>query len=675
MTARRRLLRLRRELGGVLVARALITGVAVALAMVAACRLAGARDTERHLAAFGGAMAALLWLRPMWRAVSLERVALWVEERNPALRYAVVTLAGGDAGAAVEAQALAVPWWSMARRAFTRMLAWPAAALVASLALVAVVPARGVTDEAGRSASPARSRPGAPVADPLARVRVTITPPAYAGRPAVTAEDPTSVDALVGSLIVVTGDGDASLLVATLDSAARPVASRDGGWRVALAMPLRPALLRLRARDGRDRLLVLAPVADAAPAVTLVLPARDTVLRAASGTLLLRATLRDDIGLRDARFELVVSSGQEENFTFRQSVVAATALRGATVHALQGRVSLDSLALRAGDMLQLRAVARDANDATGPGVGSSDTRSIRVARAREYDSVSVDPAPPGEPEGQVLSQRMLITLTEALEKRRRRLARPTLLAESGRIAADQAKLRKRVGDVVFQRLGGEPLGEESNLEEKPGGRLTPEALLRAAEAATLGTTGEVMDVEGDETPILAVSKPLLEAFNAMWDAGRYLDQGETDRALPPMRRALAAIERARRAERIYLRGRPAAVVVDVARVRLAGKDKGASAEWTERVPADPVGRRRAESFAHATALLARDPSAAVDTLLVMRVQALETAPALAAALDEAARAVHRADARAIEAAWLRVRRALGPPPERHDASMPWSGAP
>src|SRR3954451_16574242 len=105
----------------------------------------------------------------------------------------------------------------------------------------------------------------------------------------------------------------------------------------------------------------------------------------------------------------------------------------------------------------MRAVAHDANTVAGPGLGSSETRAIRVARAGEYDSVSVDPAPPGEPEGQVLSQRMLITLTEALEKRRPGLARPRIIGEPQRTAADQARLRKRVGDIVFQRIGGEPL--------------------------------------------------------------------------------------------------------------------------------------------------------------------------------------------------------------------------
>jgi hypothetical protein len=274
----------------------------------------------------------------------------------------------------------------------------------------------------------------------------------------------------------------------------------------------------------------------------------------------------------------------------------------------------------------------------------------------------------------MLSQRMLITLTEALDKRRPRLVRATLVTESQRIAADQARLRKRVGDIVFQRVGGEPLSEESNIDA-PVGKLTPEELLARAQEATKNTVGEVMDVEGDETPILAVNKPLLEAFNAMWDAGRALEQGDTRQALPPMRRALAAIERARQAERIYLRGRPSAVVVDVARARLAGKDKGVPTVREARPVVDPVQRRRNESFAHATALLARDPDAAADTLLVMRVGALDDAPSLAAALDDAARTVRRGDASAIALAWTRLRRALGGAPVARESLPVWGGAP
>lgn len=683
MTAARRLAGVRRTLLGALLLRALLLGATAGAAAFLLLRLATLGSIPAIVGVIVGATVAALAARPALRARSTETVALWIEERHPSLAYALVTAAGGPTSEAVEWQALSLPWWSSSRHAIVRRLAGPAVAAASMTALLVLLP-----PPTGLSAT--RPSGGAPVVgeatardvDLLARIRVTVDPPAYAGRARTSSDDPTSVEALVGSRVTISGEGDARLVTATLDSLARPTTAEEGGrWSVTVAMPLRPALVRLGARGGtRARLLVLAPVADAPPGVVLLLPVRDTVVRRATGVLALRAQLRDDIGLRDARFELVISSGEGENFTFRSAVIAPVRLAGAAHRVLDARLPLDSLALQPGDVLQLRAVARDGNSATGPGVGSSDTRSLRVARAGEYDSVSVDPAPPGEPEAQVLSQRMLINLTQALDRRRPRLERGVLLAESRRIATDQAKLRKRVGDIVFQRVGGEPLEEHADHaghEEHalPAGKLTPEALLKLAEQATQGVAGAAMEVEGDETPILAVNKPLLEAFNAMWDAGRALEQGETDRALPPMRRALAAIERARQAERIYLRGRPAAVVIDIAKARLAGKDKGASTVREPRPPADPVVRRRAAAFARATALLARDAGAAADTLLVMRVEALGSAPALAAALEEAARVARRGDTAAIALAWQRVRRSLGPQPRRGDASALWGGAP
>jgi hypothetical protein len=517
---------------------------------------------------------------------------------------------------------------------------------------------------------------GAPaaIADVLATVHVAVVPPAYASRAATAADDPTSIDALVGSMVTVSGRGSASLVTANVDSTPRSVASRANGWSLAFAMPARPAIVRLHSAAGRDRLIVLAPVIDAAPVVTLLLPARDTIVRRAVGMLRLHAQARDDIGLRDASFELVISSGSGENFTFRSTTLARTTLGGRTESTLDARLSLDSLALKPGDILQLRAVARDANNVTGPGLGSSETRSIRVARADEYDSVSVETLPPPETEAQVLSQRMLINLTEALVKRQRSLTRAVLVQESQKIAAEQKKLRKRVGDVVFQRLGAEPLSEEGDEAAQPG-KLTPEQVLAMADSVT-GTGGAtVMDVEGDETPILAINKPLLEAFNAMWDAGRALEVGEPAKALPPMRIALAAIQKARQAERIYLRGKPSTVIVDIAKVRLSGKDKGAPAVREARTLVDPKSRRRSTTFERVTALLARDPDAAADSLLLMRVDALGDAPVLAAALDDAARALRKRDNAAIPLAWMRVRRALGGPAERHEGIGPWSGAP
>lgn len=675
MTARERVMALQRWLLTVVVLRGLFIGASVTLLVVTVAQLLGLSAEVTALVATTGVFAAVLVVRRGLAARSIGRVALWVEERHPALRYALVTATEAPASPDVERQALATPWWDVERRGLLRALVAPAAALIVVLLLFALVPSTRTSSIAQRVRAADGTGAGGAAHDPLAAIRVTVHPPAYSGRPERSLDDPTSVDALVGSRVIVSGSGDATSVRASLDSSAVTAVGTDGRWTVAVAMPARPTLLRLRStrRGGRERLVVLAPEPDAPPAVTLLAPARDTTVRAASGALVLRAQLRDDIGLRDADFEIIVSSGQEETFTFRSAVLAHRTFGSASEGTLEARLSLDSLALKPGDIVQMRAVARDANDVTGPGAGSSETRALRVARAGEYDSVAVEAAAPGDPEGQVLSQRMLITLTEALANRRRSLDRPTLLTEARRIAADQARLRKRVGDVVFQRTGGQPLGEEGDAGV-PEGKLTPEQLLeRAREAGNVA--GSPMDVEGDETPILALNKPLLEAFNAMWDAGRALEQGEPAQALPPMRRALAAIERARQAERIYLRGRPAAVIVDVAHARLAGKDKGSSAVAAERFTADPVARRRAESFARASALLARDRNAAADSLLVMRVAALGDSPALAAVLDTAARVTRRGSPEDVSLAWARVRRALAGPPVRRDSLPAWDGAP
>ncbi len=64
---------------------------------------------------------------------------------------------------------------------------------------------------------------------------------------------------------------------------------------------------------------------------------------------------------------------------------------------------------------------RDANNVSGPGVGTSETRAIRIARAGEYDSLAIEAAAPSDAEKGMISERMLIMLAEALQQKRPRL--------------------------------------------------------------------------------------------------------------------------------------------------------------------------------------------------------------------------------------------------------------
>jgi hypothetical protein len=124
-----------------------------------------------------------------------------------------------------------------------------------------------------------------------------------------------------------------------------------------------------------------------------------------------------------------------------------------------------------------------------------------------------------------------------------------------------------------------------------------------------------------------------------------------------MRLALAAIERARAAERLYLRGKPPTVIVDVAKVRLAGKDTGVTNQRPVREALPPRDALRAVRLVLAAQLVARDVLAARDSLAVLRVDALADAPAFAAAVGAVLDALR--DGEDATDAFVRARRVLG----------------
>jgi hypothetical protein len=375
-----------------------------------------------------------------------------------------------------------------------------------------------------------------------------------------------------------------------------------------------PRVVQLQ-RPGGLKAFVEDPQRDGLPRVTLEAPAADTVAAALPTRVALRAAMSDDVGLRDGRFEYIVTSGEGERFTFRDGVLPVPLGAGGRASA---SLDLAGLALRPGDVVHVRAAATDLNGT----VGTSETRALRVFRASGSDSVAVEAAPPPEVDGSLLSQRMLINRTEALVRRARGTADALLRTESARIGRDQARLRRQVSDLVFARLGDDPSGEHFHGDGHAHGEgealrrpLSPDELLAAADRAT-GARGAMLDVSHDEAPVVAVSRPLLEAYNAMWDAGRHLEGGRPRAALPPMYLALAAIQKARAAERLYLRGGARPVVVDVARVRLTGRERGGDAV---RDPERPEREGRAAHWQRIVGVMSRAvPADSVPALLAVR---------------------------------------------------------
>ena len=627
-----------------LVASALAGALAAALAVYALVP----RSTPGVVAAVLVSAAMLAWLRGVF---SRRRIVLWIEERVPTLRYSLAALVDAPDTPfrpALEARVRASGFARPVVLAALKIVAVPVAALLAAHFFVAPLLARhapglvrGGSDRGDRGAD-------GPRAGDL-RYRATITPPEYARQQERTIDNPISIAALVGSDIRVAG-----------------------AFTARSTMPAEPTVLRL-GNAGATRLLALEPRRDSTPIVVLETPERDTVIASPTGVMRLGAQVRDDIGLAAGWFEIIVSSGSGELFESRTSVIGRTPLGSERAGRLTVGLRLDSLELKPGDVVHLRAVARDNNPRGEP--GTSETRTFRVPRPADNDSVAIEAMPPPEVNQSELSQRMLIILTERLVARIRGISAEALGSESSRIAREQARLRKRVGEIIFTRLTGAEHVEEE-VDAAMSDTLSPgEALLKAASDATNLTEGHEHE-EGGGGAVVGVNRNLLEAFNAMWAAERQLGVREPRQALPHMRAALDAIQRARAAERLYLRGRAPRIVLDVARLRLTGKtdgiDPGARSPRASALNALLARRAR---FGSAIDMLTSPgtpgAAAAIDSLMLMRVDALDESPALAAALGAAVDDL-RAGRDATESL-LAVHRQLAGPAERARQTR-WSGS-
>lgn len=634
-----------------------------------------------------------------WRVVGPDRVqkldaALWAESQAPGLRYALVTLAeqeranDGDPLQRRLASFSAAVGWEPAVQAALRRRRWQVAGrIAAAVVLLALAASPWPVRTAAAVNAPRRTSQADSPVTPPGRVpaEASLLPPPYTGREERSLAFGETVAALVGSVIRVDGAGDttgvALLVQESSDSGAgtpRLVnrAPRGDGWRGDVRIGSAPVAVRLRDAAG-ERWLLITPVMDSAPAATLVMPAADTLVFDSTAKLTLSGTIHDDLGLRDARIEYIISSGGGEQFTFKSGVMNER--RGALGRDITISTTLDlgALQLKSGDMMHVRLTAHDGNTLSGPSLGTSETRTIRIPRADERDSVSVEQLPPTPVDKSVLSQRQLLLLTERLVQRMPRMEPAAVLAESRRIGADQARLRKQVSDIVFARLGDNPSGEHAHYAgdghdhnaSELATQTTPESVLAAAERATQASS--LLEEVGDETPVVAVNRPLLEAYNAMWDATRELQGGTPRAAIDPMKRALAAIQRARSAERIYLRGTPPAAVIDVAKIRLIGTDS-AKFEARRALDALPAPERRlAATVLRALALVTSRDSSALDALRLARLDALAPSPPLAAALGDAIDAVERG--RDATAPLLRARRLALAPWRSAGGSVLWLG--
>lgn len=648
MTARERIRRTQRVLGVTALVQAIGWGLAAILTVLAATSFAAValrgaqRASSAAIAVLIGIVVTgvVLWQRRHF--VSPNRVALWVEERIPALQYSLVTAlehTGSPFAAPMENE---ISRHDMARPTFraVRRQVLPALAALLVAALLLYVSPSGVF---GRSAdlpglTGSRAAAVGAAGSRLNDLRVEVTPPAYTRARGATLEDPSSVSAMVGSTIAVRGSGSPDGLTAFATASLRVVPT-GRGWSVSLAMPSKPAAITLGDR-GYERIIVLDPRADDPPKAVLTSPVRDTTLRTPRLTVQLRAAVSDDVGLTTGYFEYLITTGSGEIFKARTINTPVVHFDDARTGSLSATLDLSSLKLGEGDVLSMRAIAQDGNTVSGPGIATSDTRTIRIARAGEYDSLSIEAAAPPPLDSSAVSQRMLIAMAEKLVREQPKIARAELVRRSTEIGDLEDGVRKRVQEILTESEGA---GEDV-AEPQPG--------------APAPTTQEM---ESPETITGAKNPDLKAAYDALWKAVRSLKIAEPGPALPPMRVALAALDRARLANRLYLRGAPPKIIVNIDRVRLSGKEKGSSSVRTPRTLADSLRVQLSARFYAMVDIIAKNPARAMTELALLRVDALLTFPDFAAALSEANDAVRAG--RDATLPLLRARRVLDGPPE------------
>ncbi len=554
---------------------------------------------------------------------SLTRVALWVEETVPTLHYAIVTSAGRTDPIPELEQAVHIyTMQPFVTRRLGKVLMRSALLLAAASLVYLFSPATSLGRGRVR-AELSRAFPGAvTTVNKIATIRVRIMPPSYSGLSASTQTNAASLTVLAGSRVKISGQGSPEGVSVTVDGMPVGVAGTDE-WSTTFSATTPVSVIRA-VHEGHSRLVVIEATPDKPPQVALTAPLRDTTLRSPLFSVVLRAETTDEIGLGQGYFEYLIVSGTGEAFsgrTFTSRPIHFESRSGR----LQASLDFADLRVVAGDLVSVRAIVRDNNTITGPSVGTSDTRTFRVARADEYDSVSIEAAAPPPVDSSAMSQRMLILMTEALVKKQRALARNQLVKQSDDIGFMEDRIRKRVYDIIYQTDSPEGAG----------------------------------DTEEAESDLQAINNPdLKQAYDALWDAVRSLRIAEPAAALPPMRIALKALDRARLAKRLYLRGAAPRVVVDVARVRLTGKEKGASSVRQQQAAADSMRRLLQAGFEVAAASRRANAQSAIEQLSLLRVRALPTAPAFAAALRDVISALEkRGD---VETALLRARRTLAP---------------
>jgi len=368
---------------------------------------------------------------------------------------------------------------------------------------------------------------------------VDIVPPSYTERPAVHLKNPTSLEALAGSVATLRMPDVAGAEV-RLNGA---LLATTGG--VAKGSLMESGYVAVDA--GSIHLLVpLTVTPDRVPDVRITAPAKDLRVSSTSATIPIDAEAVDDLGLRAFEIRYTVVSGTGEQFTFTEGALPVTLARGSEqAWRASAKLALTQLKLEPGDSLIYHAVAADRRPGDA-GTASSDTYFVEVAGPGDVPLEGVEMPP--DKERYVLSEAMIVLKIQRLMAKERSMPRADVEAAAATIAGEQRAVR---ANFIFL-LGGEV--EDEDVEAAASNEIQEGRLANQAR------------------------KEIVTATVLMGKVERALAAISTKEALPPAQDAVKALQRAFGHSRYLLRALPSRVRLDPAR-RLTG-DLTSASDWT-----------------------------------------------------------------------------------------------
>jgi hypothetical protein len=363
----------------------------------------------------------------------------------------------------------------------------------------------------------------------------------------------------------------------------------------------RSLLYRVVTSDRRGPLPALHridAVADAAPVIRVINPERTlTLMTRGQRRWNLAFEVTDDHGVAPAaRLRLIVTQGEGENITFRESALTLTGSGPAQRRRFAIGLDIARFGLTVGNDLVAQISVTD-NRAPVPQTVRGPSLILRWPPDRGTEAGGLDGMVKTVLPAYFRSQRQIIIDAEALQRERRRLPAERLADRSNALGIDQSILRQRYGRFLGDETSAEP-ALPTNDAPAPVTSVTDASALpdghgaddghdhggarTSGGASGVGNAGDVLAEYGhahDESDAATLIDPetraaLRKALDAMFESERNLRQGQPDNALPHAYVALRLIKQVQQATRIYLsRTGPDLPAIDPSR-RLGGDRKG-----------------------------------------------------------------------------------------------------